>query len=371
MVQNIGFEQSKIPQTSYHDSTPAEQRNTCISLSDMYPGMSKLPGIVNKRVHDANFAFLSTTLSKLHNQLYEPLYEVHYTEDIEINYGGGFVDYVSYMTVDWAGVMDNFRTVVGNNANYLARVNAGLNKKRVNVYTWEVAYDLRFVELEKMKQVELQKSIEEIYKNIIVAGWDMFCEKATYEGINGGQSLFNNPNVYKSTIDNSDATAADSGFLGMTDTAVVSFFNGVFEFYLKNSNVNLSILPDVFLVPTFVGSDLSGRMSALYTSTLREFIRSHNLAADEKDADFKIRISSRPLLNTMGVGGHGRIVAYKKDVRFERLDIPYPMQQFITLPNMERMAYTTAFVGQVSEVQLPYSVSDADLGPISYWDFTK
>ena len=369
MIDIKGFTPSSIPQTSYHDSIAPAQRNTCISLFDMFPGATKV--VSNRKLHDANFAFLSTTLAKLHKELYEPIYEVHYTEDIDIDYGGGFVDYVSYFTVDWAGIMNDFRTVVGNNANYLARVNAGLNKKQVNVYTWEVAYDLRFVELEKLKQVELQKSIEAIYKDIIVAGWDMFCEVAVYEGINGGLSLFNNPNVYKSTIDNNDASAANSGFTGMTDTAVASCFNGIYAFGMRNSNNNLAVLPDVFLVPSFVGQDLSGRMSPLYTSNLREFIRKHNLAADEKGGDYKIRISTRPLLDTMGVGGHGRIVAYRKNKRFERIDIPYPMQQFITLPNMERMSYTTAFVGQISEVQLPYSTSDAEFGPISYWDFIK
>ena len=64
-------------------------------------------------------------------------------------------------------------------------------------------------------------------------------------------------------------------------------------------------------------------------------------------------------------------IVRNENKRFERIDIPYPMQQFITLPNMERMSYTTAFVGQISEVQLPYSTSDAEFGPISYWDFIK
>ena len=89
-------------------------------------------------------------------------------------------DYVSYYTVDWAGIMNEFRNVVGNNANYIPRVNAGLNLKRVNVFTFEVAYDLRFIELEKMKKLTLQKSIQDIYQNAIVAGWDLFVQKVAY-----------------------------------------------------------------------------------------------------------------------------------------------------------------------------------------------
>jgi hypothetical protein len=281
--------------------------------------------------------------------------------------GGGFVDYVSYFTVDWAGIMNEFRNVMGNNANFLPRVNAGLNQKRVNVYTFEVAYDLRFVELEKLTKVQLQRSLKDIYGNVISAGWDLFVQKVAYTGMSGSTGLFNDPNVSVGTIDNSGASA---GFKGLSDTAIVSFFNGVFEYYLLNSNMNVTIIPDTFLVPTFVGADLSGRYNTLYTSTLRKFIIDHNLGIDEGAADKKITIASRNVLNTMGTTGKGRIVAYRNEEEFARIDIPYQMQQYITLPNIDRMAYTTAFVGQVSQVQLPYNTSSAEMGVVSYWDFT-
>ena len=56
---------------------------------------------------------------------------------------------------------------------------------------------------------------------------------------------------------------------------------------------------------------------------------------------------------------------------YVRVDMPYPMQHYITLPNIERMGYTSAFVGQVSEIQMPYNVNSTDLGIVTYWDFTN
>lgn len=365
------FTPSTVEKNFFVDSIGAQNRNQCFSLKDSFGSRATKMFVGDAKVHDTNFAFLTTTLAKLHTTLYEPKYFVTYAEDIPVDVGGGFVDYVSYYSVDWAGIMNEFRNVVGNNANYIPRVNAGLNQKKVNVYTFEVAYDLRFIELEKMKKLTLQKSIQEIYSNAIVAGWDLFVQKVAYTGVDGATGLFNSPTVLVETIDNDAADAANSGFKGMTDAVVVSFFNGVFERYLLNSNMNISILPDTFLVPTFVGSDLSSRFSALYTSTLRKFLIDHNLGVDESDGSVKVRIASRPALNTLGTGGHGRIVAYKKDKSFVRLDMPYPMQHFITLPNIDKMSYTSAFVGQVSEVQMPYNISDEELGIVTYWDFTK
>ena len=365
------FTPSSVEKNFFTDSIPAANRGKAISLRDMFDSRATKFYIVDTKVHDTNFAFLTTTLAKLHTTLYEPKYWVTYADDIPVDVGGGFVDFVSYYTVDWAGIMNEFRNVVGNNANYIPRVNAGLNQKKVNVYTFEVAYDLRFVELEKMKKLTLQKSIQEIYSNAIVAGWDLFVQKVAYTGINGQTGLFNSANVMITTIDNTSATAANSGFKGMTDASIVAFFNGVFESYLKNSNMNISLLPDTFLVPTFVGSDLTSRFSSLYTSTLRKFLLDHNLGSDESDGKVKVTISSRPALDTLGTGSHGRIVAYKKDKDFVRLDMPYPMQHYITLPNIDKMSYTSAFVGQVSEIQTPYNQKSTEFGVISYWDFTK
>lgn len=365
------FTPSTIEKNFFVDSVASQNRGKSFSLADVYGNGARKMYVGDAKIHDTNFAFLTTTLAKLHTTLYEPKYFVTYQNDIPVDVGGGFVDYVSYYSVDWAGIMNEFRNVVGNNANYIPRVNAGLNQKMVNVYTFEVAYDLRFVELEKMKKLTLQKSIQEIYANAIVAGWDLFVQKVAYTGIQGKTGLFNATTVLTTTIDNSGATVANSGFKGMTDAAVVAFFNGVFSTYLTNSNMNINILPDTFLVPTFVGADLSGRFSALYTSTLRKFIIDHNLGVDESDGQVKVTIASRPALDTLGTGGHGRIVAYKKDKSFVRIDMPYPMQHYITLPNIDKMSYTSAFVGQVSEVQMPYNTSANEQGVVTYWDFTK
>lgn len=364
------FEATQIEKKFFTDNIAPEMRGATVSVKDMINNKKALSLYVrDSKVHDANFAFLSTSLAKLHTKLYEPKWNTTYARDVSINVGGGFVDYVEYFTVDWSGIMNEFRNVVGNNANYIPRVNAGLSQKKVNVLTWEVAYDLRFIELEKMKKVQLQKSIEEIYKNIIVAGFDLFVQKIAYLGAgDNGVGLFNNPNVYTGTIDNSSTTG--SGFEGLTDEDVLSFFNGVIAYYLENSNMNLKMVPNRFLVPTFVGKDLSSRMNALYTSNLRKFITEHNLYSDESDADEKLVIESRPDLDTAGTSDAGRIVAYRKEEEFVRIDMPYPMQHFITLPNIDKHAYTSAFVGQVSEIQMPYNTSSSELGAVSYWDFT-
>lgn len=364
-----GFKPVEVTKKFYFDSIVPSQRGKTISIKDMYGTKGMKPFIENAKVHDANFAFLTTTLAKLYKDVVKPIYYVTYQQDVPINVGGGFVDYVSYYTIDWAGIMNQFN-ITGNDANYIPRVNAGMSKKQANVYTWQVAYDLRFVELEKMKKLTLQKSIQDIYKMSIVAGWDLYAQQIAYlgGGLANSYGLFNHPNVPVITIDNS--ATSGYGFEGLNDDVVVAFFNGVFEYYLLQSGNNISVLPDTFLFPLFVGTDLSSRFSELYTSTLRKFLKEHNLGSDEADEELKVVFKSRAVLNNLGTASAGRIVAYKNDEMFVRMDVPYPIQHFITLPNIDKMSYTSLFVGQISEVQLPYNENSNEFGPVTYWDFT-
>ena len=96
------------------------------------------------------------------------------------------------------------------------------------------------------------------------------------------------------------------------------------------------------------------------------------MAVEESNGKIpQISIASRAELDEEGSTKKGRIVAYKKDKAFVRIDIPYPIQHFITLPNVDKMSYTSAFVGQVSEIQLPYNNSDQEFGVVTYWDFSE
>lgn len=348
----------------FSDAVAAKNRGKCIPLSGrerhMYVGDAKL--------HDANFAFLKSALSKLHTQTYMPKVFFTYQDDIPVDVGGGFVDSVEYFSVNWAGIVNDTRNLFGNSGNIIPRINACMTQNKVPVYTYEVAYDLRFVELEKAKKLQLTKSIEQIYQEGIRAGWDCFVQRVAYLGISGGSGLFNHPNVQVTTIDNTGTT--DKGFAGLSDDSAVAAINGIFMKILAASGMNASLLPNTLLVPTWMAEDLVSRYSPLYTNTLYDFIVEHNLGKVQGGKKFELTIVGRPDLNNAGVGGHGRIVAYRKEKDFARIDMPYPVQHYITLPNVERCSYTSIFVGQVSAVQLPYNSSSSEQGVVMYLDFS-
>lgn len=368
-MNNI-FTNVAVTDTLAWDSVPSNLRNKAVSVKKMYGAVSK-NFMQDSKMHDANFAFLTNALAKLYTKLVEPKYFVTYLEDLKgcIEYGGGFVDYVQSYTVDWAGINNEMRNVVGNGANIIPRVNAGLNARTYNVYTFELAYDLRFIELEKAKQVELQKSIESIYQNIITASWDLFCQKIAYTGgDNNHYGLFNHTDIVPTNV----LTASKAGIVDgtVTDTDVIGIINGILTEAYTQSGMNINVLPDTFIVPMWFASALVGRTSPLYTNNLFGYVLEHNFATETSGHTIKINIIPRPGVDSIGTANSGRIVSYKRDKEFVRMDIPYPIKHYITLPNIERMSYTSAFVGQVSEIQFPYTTGTADkASPVQYWDF--
>lgn len=351
-----------------YDSIAPEMRGKTVSVRQMYKDAAK-PFVKDAKLHDANFAFLTTQLAKLYNNLVEPKHFVTYAKDIDIDNGGGFVDYVQYYTVNYAGIAEETRNIVGNGANYIPRVNAGLTQETANVYTFQIAYDIRFIELEKMKKLQLQKSLESVYQDAILVAWDLFVQKVAYTGMDANhKGLFNHDDIVPVNVTSLSKAAIEAGTT--PDSEIVGLFNGVISNILTNSNMNVELLPDTFLVPVWFGAALTNRFSNMYTNSLRNYIVEHNLVVDESDGKIKIRIESRPDLNNAGTLSSGRMVAYKKDKSFLRMDMPYPIKHYITLPNIERISYTTTFVGQVSEVQMPYNTSNTDAAsPVQYYDF--
>ena len=274
----------------------------------------------DRKLHDANFAFVQTSLAKLHEKVYEPKWNTTYANDIPVKVGGGLVDFVEYFTVEWAGQGDS-TTLVGNNANQIQRVNAKAKANAVEVFTYELAYGLKFIEIEKLNKVNFTKALEAIYKDAIVAGFDIFVNTVAYVGANGNDGLFTSDSkVPVSLIPAGTLAPSATGFAQMTDSEIIALINGIISDSLIQTNVNIALIPDTFLIPISDATELTSRFSELYTATLREFIMAHNLGIDESVAagvkDYTLKVKGRPQLEDVGTNGHGRMVCYRYNEDF-------------------------------------------------------
>ena len=63
------FTPSTVTKNFFVDSVSASHRGKCFGLSDMYGSRMRRAYVGDAKVHDTNFAFLTTTLAKLHTKL--------------------------------------------------------------------------------------------------------------------------------------------------------------------------------------------------------------------------------------------------------------------------------------------------------------
>lgn len=356
-----------------HDNKPtfSNTMNGTYSVSQMYPQVFNSWNPERKKAHDAGFAFLTNRLAKLDPTLYKPLFNITYGKDIKgIEVGNELVDNIEFYSADYTGIMDTVNNMFGEKGSVIPRVTGGLTQNRLPVYNFEVAYDLSFVEVEKLNGKQLPISIEKVYQELVTTGFDLFANRVAYLGVGGEGGLFNHDDVEVNTL---PLTATEFQATDTTDQEILAAINGIFQYYFNQSNFNINIIPDTLLVPSFVATELSSRISTMYTNTLYEFFMEHNLAKNTAMvnglSDFKLRVVARPQLDTLGAAGTGRMVLYRNDPQFVKFHIPFGFKSFYTGPNVEKMAYTTLWVAQVSQIQLPYNESSDEFGAVSYWDF--
>jgi len=260
----------------------------------------------------------------------------------------------------------------GEKGSIIPRVTGGLMQGKLPVFNFEIAYDLSFVEVEKLSGKQLPISIEKVYQELVTTGFDLFANRVAYLGVGAQGGLLNHDNVEVNSIPTISAAVFQST---ATDQQVLAVINGMFKHYFDQSNFNINIIPDTLLVPSFVATTLSDRISTMYTNTLYEFLLEHNLAKNTALVnglnDFKLNIVARVQLDTLGTAGKGRFVLYRNDPMFVKFHIPFGFKSFYTGPNVEKMAYTTLWVAQVAQIQLPYNESSDEFGAVTYWDFAS
>ena len=344
-----------------------------ISMGQMYPELFKSWPEERRKAHDAGFAFLTNKLAKLDPTLYKPLFNITYGKDIKgIEVGNNLVDAIEYYSADYTGLMDTVNNMFGEKGSIIPRVTGGLMQGKLPVFNFEIAYDLSFIEVEKLAGKQLPISIEKVYQELVTTGFDLFANRVAYLGVGAAGGLFNHDDVEVNAIPTISAAVFQTT---ATDQEVLAIINGMFKHYFDQSNFNINIIPDTLLVPSFVATTLSDRISTMYTNTLYEFLLEHNLAKNTALvnglSDFKLNVVARTQLDTLGTAGQGRFVLYRNDPMFVKFHIPFGFKSFYTGPNVEKMAYTTLWVAQVGQIQLPYNESSDEFGAVTYWDFAS
>lgn len=154
-------------------------------------------------------AFLVSELEKRDPLIRKPLTSVTYPRDININVGGGWVDYVSAMSVAYGitGGSENGPVAAGG-ANGLPVVQASVDKGVYKAHVFATALRVMFVDMQKSNYIG--RSLDQLLQDGVRLTYDKHMDANVYVGISDYNTtgLVNNPDAVETTVVNGAAGTA-------------------------------------------------------------------------------------------------------------------------------------------------------------------
>lgn len=301
-------------------------------------------------------AFLTSSLEKQDTRLREPLTSVTYARDMDINVGGGYVDFTSNFFSNYASTGSDEYGIIGSQTSKAAIIQADVTKDIFRTYLWENILRLPFFDLKKLQASPF--SVQQLLDTGVRLSYNKALDKICYIGVGTVPGLVNNLTVTK--------TVAGAVWTGAAAEVIREQIDGVINACWTASNYDVNGIPNRLLIPPVkysllnqvmtVGSGGGGSMSLL------KYIMENN-AASNQGVELTI-LPSRWCIGA-GVGGTDRLVAYKKggENASVEMDLPVPINRGLSAPSLESGAvFNTSYNAVIGQVKVLYPQS------ISYLD---
>lgn len=310
-------------------------------------------------------AFLVSELEKRDPTIRKPLTSFTYPRDIVIQTGGGWVDYVSAMSVAYGMTGGSGSgAVAAGGANGLPIVQASVDKGVYKAHVFAAALRIMFQDMQRANYIG--RSLDNLLKDGVRLTYDKHQDQNVYVGFEeyGTTGLINNPDATASTV--ADGTAGNGNWATKSPNEILKDVNTALTTTWAQAEYDRSAIPNHILLPyeeytyimntpfTLVQDGAQVAFSSIY-----EYIKRHNITNAEGGDLF---IGATTWCKGAGAGGTDRMVVYCNDERFVKMDELVPLSRIMSAPNVANVCYDTAYMANISEVQVLYPQT------ITYWD---
>lgn len=315
------------------------------------------------RMNDASIAkagaFLQSELEKLDPKISEPLYSVTYPRDIRVKVGGGWVDTLSKLNVDYGingGSGDGAITSANANTGNVIQASFGKDTWKTHIFTSTLR--IPFVDMQRSQLVG--RSLEALLTDGIRLNYDKHMEMNVYRGFKtyGTTGLINDPNVTASGV-KANASGKTS-FKDKTPDEILADFNAAINAGWEAAEHDNSAIPNHILIPyeqyTYIQTQ---RVSEFSDTTIMEFLMKNNVA-NLNGGDLVIGATN--FCKGAGAGGTDRMVCYVNNDRFIAIEELVSLARIMTQPNTDKLSFDSVYMANLSELEIFYTQ------PITYWD---
>ena len=304
-------------------------------------------------------AFLVSELEKRDPMIRKPLTSVTYPRDVVIQTGGGWVDYVSAMSVAY-GITggSGASPVQAGGANGIPTVQASVDKGIYNAHVFAVALRVMFQDMQRANFIG--RSLDQLLQDGVRMAFDKHQDQNVYTGISeyGTTGLVNNPNATASTV--ADGTSGNGNWATKTPAEILADVNTALTATWAQAGYDTDALPNHILLPyeeyTYI---LNTPVSDLATKSIYDYIMENNIT-NKNGGD--LFIGATRWCKGAGTSGTDRMVVYVNHERFLKMDELVPLSRIMSAPNVANVCYDTAYMANLSELEVMYPQT------ITYWD---
>lgn len=300
-------------------------------------------------------AFLVSELEKRDPLIRKPLTSFTYPRDIVIQTGGGWVDYVSAMSVAY-GITGGAGAspVTAGASNGIPIVQASVDKGVYKAHTFAAALRVMFQDMQRANYIG--RSLDNLLQDGVRMAYDKHQDENVYVGIAdyGTTGLVNNPDATE-TVAAATGSASGTAWSSKTPQQILADINTALTTVWAANGYDETAIPNHILLPyeqyTYI---LNTMVTDLATETIMDFILKNNIAAKNGGSLF---IGATRWCKGAGTDSSDRMVVYVNHERFVKMDELVPLSRVMSAPNVANVCYDTAYMANVSEVQIFYPTS--------------
>lgn len=188
--------------------------------------------------------------------------------------------------------------------------------------------------------------------------YDKHLDANTYVGITeyGTTGLVNNPNATETEAAGNGASSGESTkWADKTPAQILKDINDALTAVWEANGYDETAIPNHILIPyEQYNYILTTMVTDLATETIYDFLMKNNAAAKNGGSLF---IGATRWCKGAGTSSKDRMVVYVNHERFVKEDELVPLSRIMSQPNVANVCYDTAYMANISEVQLFYPTS--------------
>ena len=296
-------------------------------------------------------AFLVSELEKRDPMIRKPLTSFTYPRDINISVGGGWVDYTSAMSVAY-GITggSGASPITAGGANGIPTIQATTNKGLYKAHTFAAALRIMFQDMQRANYIG--RSLDQMLTDGVRLAYDKHMDENIYLGFEeyGTTGLVNDINAVETTVD--EGAADTTEWNTKTPAEILKDINDAITSVWENAEYDESAMPNHILLPyeqyTYI---LNAMVTDLATETILDYVMKNNIATKNGGSLF---IGATRYCKGAGNDGTDRMVVYVNHERFIKADELVPLSRIMSAPNVANICYDTAYMANISEVQVMY-----------------